>query len=380
MTRDGARRIVAFGTYQADTHPRIRVLIEGLREAGDDVVEINEPLGLSTAERVSMLQKPWTAPVLPAKLLARWIRLWRRGRAERRNNRPDVVVIGYMGHFDVHLARIVFRGSVIVLDHLIFASGTALDRGSKPGLLTRTLDLLDHRAMSAADVIVLDTVEHQARVPERLAARTVVAEVGADESWFEAGRHAAPEPPPGEPVKVIFYGLFTPLQGTVVIGRALAQLAGLGLGASDISITMIGSGQDLEEARAAAGPDAPATWIEWVAADELPEVVAAHHVALGIFGTTEKAAQVVPNKVYQAAAAGCAIVTSDTAPQRRTLRDCAEFPAAGDPDALAATLAALVTDREQLTRRRRQARELAAVAFSGGTVTAALVAKLPRCP
>ncbi|SDO29870.1 Glycosyltransferase involved in cell wall bisynthesis [Nakamurella panacisegetis] len=380
MREPRARRIVVFGTYQADAHPRVRVLMEGLRAAGNNVVEINEPLGLSTAQRVSMLQKPWTAPVLPAKLLVRWVRLWRRGRAERRRNRPDVVLVGYMGHFDVHLARLVFRGSVIALDHLIFASGTALDRGARPGLVTRALALVDTLAMKAADLIVLDTIEHRSRVPERLASRAVVAAVGADSSWFGAGAAAAADPGQGEPVRVIFYGLFTPLQGAVTIGRALKALDGMGLGPKDISVTMVGSGQDLAECKDAAGADAPARWIDWVASDDLPAVVAAHHIALGIFGTTAKAAQVVPNKVYQAAAAGCAIVTSDTPPQRRVLQDHAEFVPPGDHVALASTLAALVGDRERLGRRRRQARELARDAFSGGAVIGELVARLPSVP
>lgn len=369
-------RIVAFGTYQADTHPRVRVLIEGLRAHGHEVVEINEPLGLSTAQRVSMLRRPWTVPLLALALLRTWARLLRRGRAERRRARPEAVMVGYLGHFDVHLAARVFRGSPIALDHLIFAAGTALDRGAEPGLITRALQQVDRRALAAADVIVLDTDEHAARVPAELSARTVVAPVGADAQWFAAGEHAIGEPGPGEPVKVVFFGLYTPLQGALVIGRALAGLAGRGIGADRLQITMIGTGQDLTAAQQAAGPDAPATWIDWVPPAELPALVAAHHVALGIFGTTPKAAHVVPNKVYQSAAAGCAIITSDTAPQRRMLDGHAELVPAGDPKALTSALAALVEDRELLAARRRQARQLAADSFSGEAVVDDLAAKL----
>jgi glycosyltransferase involved in cell wall biosynthesis len=370
-------RIVAFGTYQSDSHPRIRVLIEGLRAGGHQVVEINEPLGLSTADRVAMLQKPWLAAALPFLLLARWARLWRRGRAERRVQRPDAVLVGYLGHFDVHLARRVFKGSPIALDHLIFAAGTAVDRGIEKGLRTSTLSMLDRQALTAADVIVLDTAEHSVMVPAELSHRVVIAPVGADAAWFAAGERAVGSPAPGDPVKVVFFGLYTPLQGAVIIGEALAKLPGLGVHADQISVTMIGTGQDLATARAAAGPDAPARWLGWVAPAELHGVVAAHHIALGIFGTTPKGASVVPNKVYQSAAAGCAIVTSDTSPQRRVLADAAELVPVGSADALAATLAGLVQDRELLARRRRQARALALERFSARAVAAPLVAKLP---
>ena len=73
-------------------------------------------------------------------------------------------------------------------------------------------------------------------------------------------------------------------------------------------------------------------------AANLPALVAGHDVCLGIFGTGDKALRVVPNKVFQGAAAGCAIVTSDTAPQRRALGDAAVLVPPGDPEALAAAL------------------------------------------
>ncbi len=370
-------RIIAFGTYQAESHPRVRVLIEGLRAAGHSVVEINEPLDLSTADRVAMLSKPWFAPMFGLRVLNRWSRLWKRGRLENKTHPADAVLVGYLGHFDVHLAKRAFRGIPVVLDHLIFAAGTARDRGTKTGLVTAALEVVDRRALAAADVIVVDTAEHGARVPDRLADRVVVAPVGADAGWFAAGERAAADPEPGQPVKVVFYGLFTPLQGAPVIGAALSKLAALGVHRGDVSVTMIGTGQDLAATKVAAGPDAPVDWVEWVDPAELPAFVAAHHVALGIFGTTVKGANVVPNKVFQSAAAGCAVITSDTAPQHRMLGDSAEFVRAGDADALAAVIAALVDDRGLLAARRRQARDLATRFFTARAVVTTVVAMLP---
>jgi SAM-dependent methyltransferase len=223
---------------------------------------------------------------------------------------------------------------------------------------------------------VVDTEEHAGEVQPELSDRIEVVAVGAEEQWFLAGAHAVDEPAPGEPVKVVFFGLYTPLQGALVIGEALAGLAARGIGADRVQVTMIGTGQDLPAARRAAGPDAPVTWIDWVAPADLPAVVAAHHVSLGIFGTTAKAAHVVPNKVYQSAAAGCAVITSDTDPQRRTLDGNAELVPAGDAGALTSALIALVTDPELLAARRRQARKLADDSFAGGAVVEGLAAKL----
>ena len=358
--------VVAFGTYQAEDHPRIRVLIEGIEAAGHCVIEINEPLGLSTADRVRMLKQPWRLPKLAGHLAARWWRLVRRGRKIVRQQPIDAVLVGYLGHFDVFLARRIFHDVPVALDHLIFAAGTAADRGTKPGLRTRALAGLDRAAMNAADVIVLDTAEHAARVPAELADRALVCAVGADEDWFSARRITSR---PTGPLRVVFFGLFTPLQGAPVIGEALGLLAGR----SDLRFTMIGSGQDLEESMACASGNSTVVWRDLVPAADLPALVADHDVALGIFGSTDKALEVVPNKVYQCSAAGCAVVTSDTEPQRLMLGDAALFVPPGDAAALADTIAQLAADRGEVERMAKEAADRADRLFTSRAVAAPLV-------
>jgi glycosyltransferase involved in cell wall biosynthesis len=171
---------------------------------------------------------------------------------------------------------------------------------------------------------------------------------------------------------VVFYGLYTPLQGAPVIGAALSALAGSG-----IRVTMIGTGQDLAEARRAGAANPDVRWLDWVPAAELPGTVAAHDVCLGIFGTGPKALRVVPNKVFQGAAAGCAIVTSDTPPQRRALGDAAVLVRPGDPDGLAAALLRLAGDHAELGRLRERAGRLAREQFSPARVVAPLLDRLP---
>jgi glycosyltransferase involved in cell wall biosynthesis len=358
-------RALLFGTYDTSMHPRIGIIGEGLRAAGLDVAECNAPLGLDTATRVDMLARPWRAPALLGRLAGRWITL---ARAARRRPRPDVVIVGYLGHFDVHLARILFRRAPIVLDHLVGASDTGRDRRLDGGPRQAILRLIDSAALRAADVIVVDTDEHLAALPARHRARALVVPVGAPPAWLAAARpHAASD----GPLRVVFFGLYTPLQGTPVIGAALAKLAG-----SPIETTMIGNGQDLAETRSAASANTAVSWRDWVPAAELPSIVAGHDVCLGIFGTGEKARRVVPNKVFQGAAAGCAIVTSDTVPQRRALGDAALLVPPGDPEALAAALLRLADDRAELARLRRAARELALGQFAPARVVAPLLSRL----
>ena len=364
-------RTIIFGTYDTAMHPRIATIAEGLAARGFDVTECNIPLGLSTADRVDMLAKPWKAGGLVARLAGRWLGLAARA---RRLGRPDAVVVGYLGHFDVHLARLLYRrGRVpIVLDHLISAAGTAKDRrigGS--GLKQRLLTLIDAAALRAADIVVVDTEEHLEIVPEKYRPKAVVVHVGAPTPWHAAARELSTDA--GGPLKVVFYGLYTPLQGTPVIGEALGRIAG-----APVEVTMIGRGQDEADTKRAAAANRAVRWLDWVPAAELPALVAAHDVCLGIFGTGDKALRVVPNKVFQGAAAGCAVITSDTAPQRRVLGDAAVLVPPGDPAALADALLRLADDREALLKLRHAARQLAAERFTPEQVVGPLTDRLLR--
>ena len=373
-------RITVFGTYDTAMHPRVATIAEGLAARGFDVAECNIPLGLDTAARVDMLARPWRAGALLLRLASRWAAL---ARMTRRMPRPDVVVVGYLGHFDIHLARLLLRrGRVpVVLDHLVGASDTGRDRRLDGGPRQALLRMIDAAALRAADIIVVDTDEHLAALPARHRPRAVVVAVGAPTAWHEAGlagqRRDARTGDGGDPrpLRVVFYGLYTPLQGAPVIGTALGGLAG-----AAVEITMIGRGQDEARTREAAAANNAVRWLDWVPAAELPGVVAGHDVCLGIFGTGEKARRVVPNKVFQGAAAGCAIVTSDTAPQRRVLGDAAILVPPGDADALAAALLRLAADHAARDELRRRARELAGQRFSPAQVVGPLVERLAMAP
>lgn len=364
--------ICVFGTFDERLHPRIRVLREGLAAQGCRVEVCNVPLGVETHERVRMAQTPWRAPLLVVRIVAAWaLLLWR----SRRIRRPDVVIVGYLGHFDVHLARRRFPGSTIVLDHLIGLADTAFDRRIGPErTVTRVLAAVDRAAVGAADLVVCDT-DAQAVAFDLPAQRTVVVPVGAHDAWFVAGRAALDRLDDHRltPLRVVFFGLFTPLQGAPVIGAAAALLHDRGV---DCTFTVIGRGQD-DAATFAAMGDAPhVERIDWVDADDLPDLVAGHDVCLGVFGTTPKASRVVPNKVYQGAAAATVVVTGDTACQRAALDGFGVLVPPGRPDALADALSELAADPAATRAARRHTANMARERFAPSVVVEPLLARL----
>lgn len=356
--------ILFFGTFNEELHPRVRVLREGLTAQGANVTVVNRPLAAGTAERVEMLRRPIRLLGFLFAVASAWLRL--AVEVRRRRLKPDVVVVGYLGHLDVHLARLLFPRATIVLDHLVGLSDTAHDRRVE-GRIDPMLQRIDDWAQRRADVVLFDTDEQREQLGH--AARdAVVVPVGAPSAFFTSRGRVDRAPP----LRVLFFGLFTPLQGAETIGAAIAELRDH----AGIHFTIVGHGQDHEIAQRVAATNPNIDWIDWVPSEQLPDLVATHDVCLGIFGTTTKALRVVPNKVYQGLAAGAAVVTSDTESQRALLGEAAFYVAPGDPDELAKALQLLVERPEQLVELQRRARGLADERFTPGAVVCPLVRRL----
>ena len=351
-------QVLAFGTYDTGRHPRVGIVIDGLRDLGCHVTALNEPLGFSTAERVAMLNHPWLADRVLLRLLRRWAVLARRSRQIRRQGPFDLILVGYLGHFDVVLARLLFRRLRVALDMLVFAADTARDRGLTSRWRLYLLGVLDRLASRCADLILLDTDAEMELLPVAIRPKAIVVSVGASRAWFHVGEGRSTRR--SDQLHVVFFGLFTPLQGTLVLAQALSQIADR----PDIEMTIVGTGQDHEAARAIVGDRKSTTWIDWLEPPDLIRLVASQDVCLGIFGTSPKALRVVPNKVYQGAAAGCAIVTSDTVPQRRVLADAAIYVPAGDSASLATVLRRLADEPQMVAEYRSRAHAAATERFT----------------
>ena len=358
-------RILAFGTYRLWEQPRVQVLFEGLREHGHELVECNVPLAVDTADRVETARKPWRAPLVGVRVADAWRKLWRKAKALPD---PDVVLVPYMGHFDVHLARRRFGKKPIVLDHYLFFRDTAIDRGATSKAELAVLGRIDRSAVRAADLVLVDSEGHRELLPEPQRSEAFVVYIGTPKEWFHE-----PEPRAEGPLRVVFFGIYTPLQGAPVIGEAIRLLDP---DPAQVRFTMAGRGQDFEETRRLARDSPAVEWIDWVERDELPALVFGHDVCLGIFSAGPKGMRVIPNKVFQGAAAGCAIVTSNSRSQQDAMGDAAVFVPPEDPEALAAALRMLIEDRDHVWALRQGAYRRAVEAFAPAAVVAPLHERL----
>lgn len=252
----------------------------------------------------------------------------------------DVVVVGYPGHLDLPAARRAARGRPVVFNPLVSLSDTLVtDRGRFPAgsIPARILEWIDRTSLRAADLVVADTESNAARLAEVAGlprSRFAVCLVGAEERVFH---------PPWSPGHdFLFVGKLIPLHGLDTI-LAAARLV------PDLRVTIAGSGQ-LQDALAVR--PANVHWIPWIDYERLGHAYRSARCALGIFGTSDKAARVIPNKVFQALACGAPVLTADTPAARELLVDGESglLVRAGDPEALAEAMRRADRDPDYLAQ------------------------------
>ncbi len=334
-------RILCWGTYDTGK-PRTRVLIDGLKLSGAEVKECHANVwhGVSDKSQVRGLGQR-------LRLTLRWLfsypgLAWRLARASR----PDVVLIGFPGILDMLVAAPIarWRGIPLAWDMFMSLYDTVVEdrkllrQGRLPA---RLLHALEGFALRRADLVFLDTQTHARRIETlfKLDHGTASAVwVGAETTCF----HAKPDHRPAAvatdgctDLRVLFYGQFIPLHGIETIVRAARLTRN-----EPIEWKLIGKGQETDRIKVmlTEQPLPKLRWDPWVNYEELPQLIANADVCLGIFGSSEKAASVIPNKVFQIVAMGRPLITRDSPAIREMLDDahpCVYLIPAADPSALA---------------------------------------------
>lgn len=210
----------------------------------------------------------------------------------------------------------------------------------------RFLAWVDRTACRLADRVLLDTRAHAEFFSETFdlpPEKFWVLPIGADDAIFRPGTEASRG---GDPYTVLHFGRYIPLHGLETVVRAAGILEKKG---AACRFLMVGDGEErgkIQELVCQLGvrsvefrdPEPPA---------RLAETIRQADLCLGIFGETGKAGRVVPNKVYEAMAAGRPVITGDSPAAREFLRDGVDclLCRRGDPAALAEAILRLRGDR-----------------------------------
>ncbi|MEW6718516.1 MAG: hypothetical protein AB1345_13570, partial [Chloroflexota bacterium] len=153
-------RVCYFGTYRAQ-YPRNRIMIEGLRRNGVEVVECHTTLWRGIEDRVQVVVRGWFTPGFWWRVIYAYGRLLQR---YRQVGSYDVLVVGYPGLLDVILARGLswWRGKPLVWDVFMSLYLIACERNldQRNPLAVSLLRWLERLACTLPDLLILDTQEY----------------------------------------------------------------------------------------------------------------------------------------------------------------------------------------------------------------------------
>ncbi len=224
----------------------------------------------------------------------------------------------------------------LVFDPLISAYDKVVnerERVPPDSAAARRLLAQEAALMQRCDAVIADTHCHADYFSSQFDLKpdkVSVIPVGAESGLF------TPQPwgPTPDRVRVLFYGSFIGLQGPEIIAAA-ARLV------PEVDWRFIGDGPLKPHCQAVCQSLSNVTFTPWIPYEQLPSQIGQADILLGVFGTSQKASRVIPNKVYQALACGRVVVTrmSDAYPaellQSRVRETGLQFISSGSAEALA---------------------------------------------
>lgn len=346
----GNKTVLWWGRFDPD-YSRNRILRQAFADLGWRVVDFRPHLS-ALADWEALLHR------LPKVDLV-WLPCFRQrdlAAARRWSRRHDVPLIAdpLISAYD---KQVFERGK--------FAEGSAQ---------AERLRMWEGALLRSADCVIADTPAHAeffAQAFDIPSAKLRVIHVGAEEALFQP----TPLPPydGSRPLEVLFFGSFIGLQGPETIVEAARRYQG-----PPVRWTLLGDGPLKAECqRRAQGLD-NVVFEPWLAYEQLPARIAQADIVLGVFGVSDKAARVIPNKVFQALACGRPLLTREGVgypPELQSESGIIWLPP-GDAQALAQVVADLAGHAELLSLLGQQARQSYERFFSAQTIAAELGAAL----
>jgi len=258
-------------------------------------------------------------------------------------SRPDLVWVPVARQRDIAAAcrwahrrgiRVVFDPMISAWDKKVLEQKTW--RAEEPR--ARRLLSRERKLMAMPDLVTWDTschVDFCADVLHVPRAKLRTLFTGTDERVFKPRPDVLP--PEDGRFHVLYHGAYLPLHGTEVIVEAARRTQNL-----PIQWDFLGWGAYKASTEAKAAGLENVRFLDKVPYVDVPRVICAHDIVLGVFGTTPKAARVIGNKVYECMACGRPTINEFCPGYPPGARDCAaiKFIPPGDPGALVAAVEA----------------------------------------
>ena len=210
------------------------------------------------------------------------------------------------------------------------------------GLLAKTLSALDQLTLRNSDKLIFASHSDRKRFSE--------------EAGIPLAKSAVLLPsPPGffkppnshKPTRdVIFVGEFSPLMGLDVVLDCIKMPS-----MKKFTFTIVGMGQDGPKMKQIGAMENVST-LAWVDYEKLPEMYADHKLSLGIFGSSQKAKSVFPNKIMESLRVGVPCISASREISDHFRSEIGvELISAQSPNLLAERIEKLLVDDSYLKRK-----------------------------
>ena len=333
-----------FGTYSKEEgYSRNRVIIKGLKENGVEVKECRVDLWQGRADKLVGIRDPKYSLGLIPRFISTYIRLIIKF---SKLGRYDVMIVGYAGHIDVFLAKLLnyLRHKPLIFDAFLSLYDIAVNefKAAKHGSLKAGMIwLIDKYSCHISDIVLLDTYAHIKYFVEKFNLpyeKFICVWVGQDSEVFRPLSIKKRN----NKLNVLFFGNYTPLHGAEYIIQAAKKLELY----EDIHFTLIGNSPLYDKIHNLANSASlkNTTFIkDWLPYKVLREYIATADICLGVFGITEKTEKVIPCKIYDCLAMAKPIITSNSAAVREIMtdRENAILCKAGNPESIAEAIVLL---------------------------------------
>ncbi|MBD3311258.1 MAG: glycosyltransferase [Candidatus Magasanikbacteria bacterium] len=297
------KKILIIGSYNKE-YPRNKVLINTLKDFFD-IEEINNKY------------EKWTRHVFFLKAVL------------KHRKEKDFLLLLHPARkfvFSLFLSKIFFSGKIIVDAFNSVYDSFIYDRklASKYSIKAFYYFLSDYLMCRLTDIIFFDTREHKDYFINKFKIKDfkkkVVLPVSVDLNLFEDVPDLSDKGIfPKDKFNIFFYGCYIPLQGIEYIVKAAKILEKEKL----MNFVLLGAGQTRKEINALCEKlqSKNITFIDRVPYEDLIKYINASDVCLGIFGDTDKAMRVVPNKVLEYGACKKIVVTGRNKAMERYFED-----------------------------------------------------------
>lgn len=282
-------KVLFFGIYNKE-YSRNWILMKGFIENGYEVIEccVNPKIHGGISKFV--------------KLYSEYKKI--------KNITFDKVIVAFPGHSVVWLARILF-GSNFIFDAFVSLHNSNYEDRKEYGKYSfRYIKdlLLDYSSCLISPKILLDTNSHIDYFIKKFCVnknKFIRVLVGVDDSIFNPVMNKVNN----SKLTVHFHGSYIPLQGVShIVGAAII------LKNENIKFRFIGGSKMQQYIKSAIEGEKLKNieLVDRVDYNKLSSEIIKSDIALGIFGTTDKAKIVIPNKVYEAVASGIPVITMNS--------------------------------------------------------------------